>query len=284
MYQLSRTVIFLTSFFTCPVCGNPLAREKNRCVCSGGHSFDLAAEGYVHLLPANRMHSKLPGDDKIMVAARNRFLSAGYYAPLCDAICRLCEKYAQEGAAVLDSGCGDGYYTSAIFNRLSESGKSPHIAGIDISKSAVRLAAKREKRAEFAVASAYHLPVGDASADILLNCFSPLCVEEFYRALKPDGHFIYVVPAPRHLWQLKCAVYDTPYENERFTAQYDGFEHEQTVSIVSEITVPDEQAISDLFTMTPYFWKTPQAGITRLRTLKTLKTEISFDIHIYKKL
>lgn len=284
MYQLSRTVILLESFFICPVCGKPLSREETRCFCYEGHSFDLAAEGYVHLLPANRMHSKLPGDDKAMVAARNRFLSDGYFAPLCDALCSLCEKYAQDGSTILDSGCGEGYYSSAVCKRLSDSGINAHVAGIDISKSAVRLAAKREKHAEFAVASAYHLPIGDGTADIVLNCFSPLCIDEFARILKPDGHFIYVVPAPRHLWQLKCAVYDRPYENERFTAKYDGFEHEQTVSIASEISLSNEQSISDLFTMTPYFWKTPQEGISRLHALKTLKTEISFDIHIYKKL
>lgn len=284
MYQLSRTVILLESIFICPVCGKALLREKTRCVCSGGHCFDLASEGYVHLLPANRMHSKLPGDDKAMVAARNRFLAAGYYAPLCDALCRLCEKYAKENGLVVDSGCGEGYYTSAVCKHLSSGGITAHVAGIDISKSAVRLAAKREKHAEFAVASAYHLPIADAAADILLNCFSPLCVEEFARILKPGGHFIYVVPAPRHLWQLKCAIYDKPYENERFTAMYDGFEHEQTISVESEICLTNAPSIDDLFTMTPYFWKTPQEGIMRLHTLKSLKTEISFDIHIYKKL
>ena len=274
----------MESIFICPICGKPLSREETRLVCSAGHSFDLASEGYVHLLPANRMHSRLPGDDKAMVAARNRFLSGGYFAPLCDALCGLCESFASQGSVVVDSGCGEGYYTSAVCKRLSSSGKNAHVAGIDISKSAVRLAAKREKHAEFAVASAYRLPIADAAADILLNCFSPLCVEEFARILKPGGHFIYVVPAPRHLWQLKSEIYDKPYENERFTALYDGFEHEQAVSVASEIILTDEQPIKDLFTMTPYFWKTPQEGITRLHDLKTLKTEISFDIHIYKKL
>ena len=36
--------------------------------------LDLAKEGYVHLLPANRMHAKLPGDGKEMLAARRRIL------------------------------------------------------------------------------------------------------------------------------------------------------------------------------------------------------------------
>lgn len=69
------------SLFCCPICGGPLDRGPSAYSCPAGHSFDLAREGYVHLLPANRMHSKMPGDDKGMAAARAAFLSKDYYAP-----------------------------------------------------------------------------------------------------------------------------------------------------------------------------------------------------------
>ena len=65
------------SLFRCPLCGSPLTQEERGCICPARHSFDRAAAGYVHLLPPNRMHSKAPGDDKAMAAARNRFLSGG---------------------------------------------------------------------------------------------------------------------------------------------------------------------------------------------------------------
>lgn len=272
----------MKSIFICPVCGESLRREEKRYICPAGHSFDLASEGYVHLLPANRMHSKLPGDDKAMVAARNAFLSTGGYAMLARALCELSEKHTPAGGALLDSGCGEGYYTSAIARRLGA--KNASVAGIDISKAAVRLAAKRERGAEFAVASAYHLPLADNCADVVVSCFSPLCPEEFFRVLHPGGRFIYVVPGPRHLWQLKAAVYDTPYENERKTDSYDGFEHETCHFAEDKILLKDRESIENLFTMTPYFWKTPPEGWQRLRSLESLETEISFDIHIYKKL
>ena len=38
--------------FRCPVCGAPLTRGARVLVCPKRHSFDLAAEGYAHLLPA----------------------------------------------------------------------------------------------------------------------------------------------------------------------------------------------------------------------------------------
>lgn len=61
------------SLFCCPICGGPLDRGPSAYSCPAGHSFDLAREGYVHLLPANRMHSKMPGDDKGMAAAGRPF-------------------------------------------------------------------------------------------------------------------------------------------------------------------------------------------------------------------
>jgi len=272
------------SLFICPICGGSLSSDGQKYVCAAGHCYDIASEGYVNLLPANKKHSKNPGDDKNMVRARNRFLSGGLYEPLRNALIGLLSSLSSKNAAILDSGCGEGYYTEGIFEKLTKEGKTPLLAGVDISREAVRLAAKRVRDAEFAVASAYHLPVSDESADLLLNCFSPLCEEEFRRVLRKDGYFIYVVPAPRHLWELKCALYDKPYENERISMDYEGFSLEQKETVESRILINDNQSISDLFTMTPYFWKTPREGIARMEELEKLETEISFDILVYRKI
>ena len=83
----------MESLFRCPLCAAALTREEKRYTCPTGHSFDRAAAGYVHLLPANKMHSKDPGDDKGMATARNRFLSGDYYTPLRDT---LAEQYLGE--------------------------------------------------------------------------------------------------------------------------------------------------------------------------------------------
>ena len=132
----------------------------------------------------------MPGDDKGMAAARSVFLSKDYYAALRDALCRLALDYAPEHPAVLDTGCGEGYYTSAVY-RAAGRREGPLHGGDGHLKAILRRAAKREKgREEFAVASSYHLPVADRSIDLLLNCFSPLALEEFRRALRPGGTFL----------------------------------------------------------------------------------------------
>ena len=215
----------MKSLFCCPLCAGPLAREEHRYICSSGHAFDLAAAGYTHLLPANKKHSKNPGDDKDMVAARAAFLSKGYYAPLRKALCAcvLRETEKLTAATLLDSGCGEGYYTAGLYQALTSAGKSPVLAGIDISKFALRRAAKQVPQGEFAVASVYHLPLADESVDVITNVFSPLAADEFFRVLKPGGIYCYVVPSVLHLWEMKEILYPKPYENPVKRENYTGF-------------------------------------------------------------
>ena len=161
------------SLFCCPICGAPLERLEQVYRCPNRHSYDIAAQGYTYLLPVSRKHSKAPGDDKAMSAARKAFLARDYYAPLQQTLCRLACDLAPQGAVrVLDSGCGEGYYTAALYHALAQTRKV-QLAGIDISKFILRTAARRLKEGEFAVASAYHLPLAADSVDLLLDCFAP---------------------------------------------------------------------------------------------------------------
>lgn len=271
------------SLFRCPVCGAPLERESQVYRCPNRHSFDIAKEGYTYLLPPNQKHSALPGDDKGMAAARRDFLSEGYYAPLLNTLCCQLLSFPGESPVILDTGCGEGYYTAGIHQTLLEAGKSPRMAGTDISKFCLRLAARRSREIEFAVASSYHLPYGNEVADLLLNCFSPLALEEFRRVLKPGGLFLYVVPGAEHLWELKEVLYDRPYPNEEKETPYEGFSYQSIVPVDGSITLKNRKAIQALFQMTPYYWKTPKSGAERLAALDHLTTRISFRIHIFQK-
>ena len=103
------------SIVKCPVCGNVLVRSQNAYVCERNHSFDIAAKGYVNLLPSNRKNSKQPGDNKQMIHSRNIFLNAGFYAKLSETINtlvlqHLSGKQVGREAHILDSGCGEGYW------------------------------------------------------------------------------------------------------------------------------------------------------------------------------
>lgn len=273
----------MSSLFVCPLCGGALTRREGSYLCPAGHCFDIAREGYTYLLPVNRKHSKTPGDDKAMAAARHAFLEKGYYAPLCKELCQLAVELTGDAPAVLDNGCGEGYYTAGIYRALCEAGKTPVMAGIDISKPILRLAAKREKNVQFAVASSYRLPAADGSVDLLINCFSPLAIEEFRRVLRPGGHFIYVVPGEMHLWEMKQVLYDHPYVNEVKETPYEGFRYVSIRHVTDVIHLEDPADIQALFGMTPYCWKTPKAGVEKLCKLTQLDCRIAFDIHVFEK-
>lgn len=272
------------SLFRCPLCAAPLEREAGAYRCPGGHSFDVAREGYVHLLPPNQKHSALPGDDRDMVQARRDFLSKGYYQPLLNTICSRILSLSGETPALLDAGCGEGWYTAGVYQALLSAGRRPRAAGTDISKFALRTAAKREKGAEFAVASSYRLPLADGGVDVLLNCFSPLALEEFRRVLRPGGAFLYVVPGAEHLWEMKEILYENPYPNEEKETPYEGFRYREIVPVDGTIHIESREDIQNLFRMTPYFWKTPRAGAERLAALERLDLRISFRVHVFEKL
>lgn len=265
--------------FCCPVCGAALRNTQKVCVCPNGHSFDKAKSGYVHLL-TSFSGRKTHGDNKEMVRARRAFLETGAYAPLKNAIAETAKKYAVLNGTVLDSGCGEGYYTAAIADALDS---KMQVLGFDISKEAVNLAAKRCKTAQFAVASAFHIPVADESVDLLFEIFSPYSETEFLRVLKSGGYLLEVIPGARHLYGLKTAVYDKPYENEVADFTRAGYTLSERLHLQNEITLQTAADIQNLFLMTPYYYKTGKTEQAKLRDLQTLTTETEFYILIYRK-
>ena len=269
------------SIFSCPVCGEALMFDEGAYRCVSGHCFDRAKEGYVNLLPANRQHASAPGDDKDMVKARTAFLDSGRYTPLKEALCALAAKYAGERTALLDAGCGEGYYTEGLSRVIAE--KGGRTGGADLSKAAVKKAAKRCREAEIAVASVYHLPLADGSVDMVTDCFSPLAKEEYRRVLKDGGHFLYVVPGARHLWEMKEVLYEQPYENEVWEEAYEGFRLQETVPLSFGIHLEKTEEIMALFRMTPYAWKTPKEGVERLAEQKELGLLAEFRILVYER-
>ena len=70
----------------CPICKSALKSSEKTYRCESNHSFDIAKEGYVHLLPVQKKNSKNPGDSKEMINARRAFLENGHYTPLVNKI------------------------------------------------------------------------------------------------------------------------------------------------------------------------------------------------------
>ncbi|OKZ76388.1 MAG: hypothetical protein BHV98_08405 [Clostridium sp. CAG:217_53_7] len=131
-------------------------RTERQYTCPAGHSFDVAKEGYVNLLCTSKSADKM-GDSKESAAARHAFLERGYYGCLKEALTPLLH------GNVLDICCGEGYYDSVPADGA--------LYGFDLSKTMVRLAAKRKNGGQYFVANLARMPVAEGSIDTALHLF-----------------------------------------------------------------------------------------------------------------
>lgn len=256
----------------CPLCRQPLVAEERRFSCASGHHFDQAREGYVHLLDPGRGGRRAHGDDREMVAARRRFLAAGHYAALHEALAG----FTRSAGAILDVGCGEGYFTGALAGE--------QIVGVDVSQPAVRLAAKAHRAALFAVASGAALPILDGSVDLAVSVFSPVFPDELRRVVRPGGSVLIVVPGPTHLDGLRALLYreSVPHDEQIPLDGIAGFEAVRTERVESTLRLSAD-AVRDLVGMTPYRYAVPNA-LDRVAEIAELQTRAAFTLRLFNRL
>ncbi|WGW01403.1 23S rRNA (guanine(745)-N(1))-methyltransferase [Vibrio sp. YMD68] len=269
--------------YTCPLCHRPLHQDQRTFACDNNHRFDLAKEGYVNLMPAHHKRSKDPGDNKEMMQARRSFLQAGYYEPMRQAVAALCQDQVEsEHAHLLDIGCGEGYYTDQVATSLKQIHPQAHIYGLDISKVAIRYAAKQYPQCDFSVASSHRLPFADHSLDAILRIYAPCKAEELSRCLVDSGKVITVTPAARHLYQLRKKIYTDVHLHSEEEEHLEGFDlvHQQKLNYTMELAKGDGLP---LLQMTPFAWKATEELKAELAELDVFQCEADFIFRVYKK-
>ncbi|MGC6386608.1 23S rRNA (guanine(745)-N(1))-methyltransferase [Ewingella sp. S1.OA.A_B6] len=268
--------------YQCPLCHQPLILTEKQWRCPQNHQFDNAKEGYVNLMPVQHKRSKQPGDSPEMMASRRNFLDGGHYQPLCDRIAELLDELLPVKAeSLLDIGCGEGYYTTAVATRLMQN-RTMSVFGLDVAKVAIRNAAKRYHNAQFCVASSHRLPFAAQSLDAVLRIYAPCKAGELFRAVKPGGLVLTVAPGPRHLYQLKACIYSDVQLHEEIDEQLEGFERIRSESLAYPMMLNGEQAF-DLLQMTPFAWRaTEEVGAT-LRNEDTFLCETDFIIRLHQR-
>lgn len=180
----------------CPQCQGRFTLQERSLVCPRGHCFDIARQGHVNLLgraaPAN-------ADTAQMVAARERFLGAGHYAPIAQALARRLGRARR----LLEVGAGTGYYLAQVLDTL------PDAAGLatDVSGHAARRAARAHPRMGSVVADTWAgLPVRAGSVDAVLCVFAPRNPAEFARVCAPGATVAVITPNAGHLGQAREAL------------------------------------------------------------------------------
>jgi 23S rRNA (guanine745-N1)-methyltransferase len=280
-YPGARRLLMNTTSLACPTCTLPMRQYGSALKCGSGHSFDLSAKGYANLLTDSCRNSLAPGDSHDMVAARRRFLDSGSYDVLGNALAGQVLKLGDEIRVLADAGCGEGAWTRGILKALPD--PETIIYGMDISKEAIRYASGRSKRISWIVASLFHLPLSNCSVDCLMNVFAPSCDLEFARVLRKDGILVTAIPGRSHLSGLKNVLYEEPYENDEELPELPSFTLQDVTRVEGSLHLKGQENIRDLLSMTPYFWRTPKAGIEQLSRLSSLETPIEFLIAIHRK-
>lgn len=183
----------LASWLSCLVCGLDLADGGSRLVCEKGHSYDLARQGYVNLLPHAPPRN---ADTPAMLDARARFLGHGFYDQVTDAIVDA----VQGCTRIIDVGAGTGHYLAHVLDELPDA----HGLATDVSVAAAKRAARAHPRASAIVADTWaRLPIRDGTADAVMCVFAPRNPGEFERILQPGGTLVVAVPTPLHLKELR---------------------------------------------------------------------------------
>lgn len=245
----------------CPLCQLPLAGDRKTARCAEGHAFDFDRKGAINLLPVQFKKSLHPGDTREMVLARRDFLDTGLYAPISEALNGLVAQYAARSNrmfTVLDAGCGEGYYTNRLTQFLGELDYTPDfaVAGLDISKEAIKAASTRSRDIQWLVASNKSLPVPDNMVDCVLSLFGFPVWPEFARVLKTAGAVIVAEAGPEHLIELRRVLY--PEIKEKPPGEPsppEGVRLVHRVELKDGFVLDDPQCITDLIAMTPHGYR-----------------------------
>lgn len=277
-------------FLRCPHCGAGLEPNGRSLRCHTRHSFDVARQGYVNLLPGDARPGT--GDTAEMVAARERFLGTGHYTPVARLVAREAAR-AVAGTAggtdgpgcVVDVGAGTGYYLARVLDELPD-----HVGlALDISKFALRRAARAHPRIGAAVCDAWRpLPVRDAAAALVLNVFAPRDGAEIRRILRPGGALVVATPTPRHLAEL-VTMLELLSVDERKQERLEeklGPHLEPVDRHTHEETMPLGHAdVEALVAMGPSAWHTDPAALgARIAALpETLEVTLSVTVSVYRR-
>lgn len=275
----------------CPIDGNKLEQNDGQLVCENGHTFDIARQGYVNLLPVQHKRSKQPGDSKAMVLARTAFLNSGIYEPIANKLTEIISAQitTDKETCFLDAGCGEGYYFDAIFRTLDEHKNTNKLSfiGLDISKDAIIQASKRNKQISWLVGTNRQPPIEDASVDIILCLFGFLSLDAFNKVLKPDGKIIIVDPGPEHLKELREIIYPEIKKSDKSnTSQNEikGFSLLKSEAVTFKAKITNNEKINQLLIMTPHFYRASKEGKQKAANLNKLDITINVIFKVLEKI
>jgi 23S rRNA (guanine745-N1)-methyltransferase len=273
----------------CPIDGERLESRDKQLICANGHTFDIARQGYVNLLPVQHKRSKNPGDSKEMVKARATFLDSGIYEPVAKKLVEVVREYlaGKNQACLMDAGCGEGYYLNYIVNEINpEESCNLSCIGLDISKAAIIEAAKRNKQISWIVGTNRQPPVENESVDVILCVFGFHSFEGFKKTLKPGGKIILVEPGADHLKELREIIYDEVEKSassDLSCTEKTGYLLHEERQVKFRAQAINNDQVKNLLLMTPHLYRATSEGKEAANNVQQLVLTIDVIFRILEK-
>lgn len=274
----------------CPIDGEKLQQVDHQLVCDNGHTFDIARQGYVNLLPVQHKRSKQPGDSKAMVLARQQHLNTGIYQKISDKVTGTVVAHIinDNDVCILDAGCGEGYYFDALLTSLVQEDGNNNLCfiGLDISKEAIIQATKRNQNIAWVVGTNRHPPLAKESVDIILCLFGFISTEGFTNILKPGGKIIMVDAGVGHLSELREIIYPeikTKSASITTLAEHPKYSLLSTENLQYKAKLYNNQQVNNLLLMTPHFYRASKAGREVASNLKSLDISVDVIFSVWQK-
>ena len=266
----------------CPVCARPLTATGRALRCPRAHSFDPSRHGFVTLTRPRRRRAA--GDDAAMVVARAAVLDAGHFAPLTRTlVATAIDVTAHDAPFVLDAGAGTGHHLAAVLDAL------PRARGVafDASGAALRRAARAHQRIAAVGGDVWHhVPVGDATAGLVLNVFAPRNPDEFARVLHAAGALVVATPASHHLQELAALhrVRIDPRKRERLHGELErAFDLADVRHVAWDLRLTRLEAAAVVH-MGPGAHHLSPTAEQRLRAMpETLSVTAAVDVHVFRR-
>ncbi len=270
----------------CPVCEQDLTlttAPRRSLSCLQGHRFDAAKQGYFNFLTGRG--TNFLEDTGPMVLAREEFQNAGHYEPLAELLSESISGHHPAGSAdLLDAGAGTGYYLNKIIESLS--GSKVDALALDISRYAMRRAAKVPHTLAMVWDVWRRLPSSNSSRDVVLNCFAPHNPEEFHRVLRANGVCLVVTAAPDHLQEVREPLDMLGIAENKESALIEKFAaHRLLHRHSAHLKYPMELSANDLFNLVfmgpAGHHLSPEKLRAKTESLGAQRVNASFGVHAF---
>ncbi|MFG0289215.1 MAG: methyltransferase domain-containing protein [Rhodopirellula sp. JB044] len=262
-------------------CQNLLNPTETGLTCNARHHFDRAKQGYWNLTQPQDRKSKKPGDCDEAVLARHRWLERGHAAGLVAELSTWVKMDGRDTTLrTLDLGCGEGYFGPALFSDAPDG-----YCGIDLSKTAIKLATRRWPAATWVLANAdRELPAAEASVDRVVSLFGRRPITEIKRCLSPEGICVIAVPGEEDLIELREQVQQAGHRRRRGDVIVEEMEDAGLRCVEQrtwkhQVTL-DHDAIQDALAMTYRAVRHSQQA--RLSSIDTMNVTLAADLLLFR--